>query len=129
MDHGRNNSGELFRILKKEYKMSQGSRSSQMGGIKENVWQAFVPGPSQKVTTSGSSAACTNAFTANCNIVRLICDQDCYIVFAASPTAAATDMFLPASTPEYFGLSVSGLKVAAIQATAGGTLYITEGLV
>ena len=59
------------------------------------------------------------------NIVRLVSTADCFIAFGANPTANNTTcLFLPAGVPEYFQYN-SGDKVAVIQSTAAGNLYIT----
>jgi hypothetical protein len=89
---------------------------------------AIFPGTSQKVSYTDSSAASSNAFAAGTSIVRVVSTTACFIKFAASPTAATTDTFLPANTPEYFGVPEGqSYKVAAIRLTESGDLYVTEG--
>lgn len=83
------------------------------------------PGATQTVTTSGTSAASSNGFGSSTFFVRVVCTEDCHIVFGASPTATTSDLFLPANTVEYFTVT-SGQKIAAIQNSAGGSLYVTE---
>ena len=59
--------------------------------------------------------------------MRLFCTQDAYVAFGANPTANTTSsMFLPGGIIEYYGVTPS-TKIAVIQSTAAGTLYITEG--
>ena len=79
----------------------------------------------QTVSVSGTSAAVTNAFGTSTTIIRLVSTTDCFIKFGATPTAVATDMLLPANVVEYFG-ATPGVKIAALQSTAAGTLYVTE---
>lgn len=72
----------------------------------------------QTVAISGSSAATTNAFHNNTNIVRLHTDSICSVVFGVSPTAATTNRRMNAGDTEYFGVGLgTGLKVAAITNT------------
>lgn len=85
----------------------------------------YYPGTSQTVSVSGTSAATTNAVGSYINKVRLRSTTDCFIKFAKSPTATTSDMFLPAGETEYFDVK-PGQKVAAIQSSASGTLYVTE---
>lgn len=82
-----------------------------------------VSSTSQVRTISGSSAQ-SAAITGT--LVRVCSDVPCFIDFGTNPTAVAdgTDMFLPALTPEYFVIN-SGDKVAAIQISSAGNLYIT----
>lgn len=93
----------------------------------DQLFQAIFLGTTQKVTTSGTTAQ-SSAFGTSTTLIRVIATQDCFIVTGTSPTAVAdgTCALLPAGIPEYFGVN-SGDKIAAIQSSAGGSLYITEG--
>ncbi len=86
--------------------------------------QAVYPGTVQKVTVSGTSAATPNAVSSS--VVRLLSTTDCYFVFGVTPTATANHSLLIANIPEYFTIT-PGEKVAALQASTGGTLFVTEG--
>ena len=81
---------------------------------------------SQVVTISGTSAqsAATDGAT---RAVRLHATTDMFVVFGSNPTAVAdgTHMFLPAGQTETFRVE-GGAKIAGIQDSAGGSLYITE---
>lgn len=81
----------------------------------------------QKVSVSGTSAATTNTIGGERTwaVVRLLSTTDCHVAFAASPTATTNNMLLKANMPEYFKMN-SGDKVAAIQSSASGTLYVTH---
>jgi hypothetical protein len=79
---------------------------------------------SQNVTVSGASAQ-SAPFIQGARLVRLVSTTDCYVAFGTNPTAVATSVLLPAGQPEYFAVK-PGWRVAAIQATAGGTLNIAE---
>lgn len=85
--------------------------------------QVIGLGTVQKVTVSGTSTATTNAVSSN--VIRLLSTTDCHVVTASTPTATANDTLLIANIPEYFSIT-PGHKVAAIQSSAGGTLYVTE---
>ena len=93
-----------------------------------NSIQAMRIGVTQSVTVGLSSAATANALSKNTIIVRLVSTSDCFVtITTGTPTATPADMFLPAGVPEYIGVDgFTTLKVAAIQSTAGGTLYVTE---
>jgi hypothetical protein len=93
-----------------------------------NSIQAMRIGVTQSVTVGLSSAATANALSKNTIIVRLVSTSDCFVkITTGTPTATPADMFLPAGVPEYIGVDgFTTLKVAAIQSTTGGTLYVTE---
>lgn len=99
--------------------------ASQNAQGETGPFQAFIPGVSQTVTVSGTSASTSTAFTKT--LVRLYSTEDCYIkVGFGAQTATSAHMFLPADTIEYIGVA-PGFVIAAIQVTTGGTLYVTEG--
>jgi len=74
------------------------------------------PVAEQVVTISGSSAA-SSAFNAKTRFVLISSDVVCSIAWSATPgatpTATATNMRMPASTPLKFGVN-AGDKVAVI---------------
>lgn len=83
-------------------------------------------GTSQDLTfTAGASTACSTAFNAATEVVRVYATVDCRIAFATSPTATATSLYIPAGSYEYFNIK-GGDKVAAWGVSAGGTLNIVE---
>ena len=87
---------------------------------------AIEPAVSQKVAI-GSSSAQSGAITAL--LARFVASADCHLAFGSNPTAVAdgTCVFLPANVPEYF-VVVSGNKVAVIQDSVSGNLFITAAL-
>lgn len=93
---------------------------------REKNFQAFYPGTAQKITTSGSSQQLT--LQAQTSLVRLFCTKDCHIKRGTNPTAAAdgTSMFLPGGIVEYVAV-LPGEKIAVIQDSTGGTLFVSEG--
>ena len=93
-----------------------------------NSIQAMRIGVTQSVTFSLTSAVTTNALSKNTIIVRRVSTSDCFVkITTGTPTATPADMFLPAGVPEYIGVNgFETMKVAAIQSTASGTLYVTE---
>jgi hypothetical protein len=58
------------------------------------------------------------------DVVRVVSTTDCYVANGSNPTATAASMFLPAKVAEYFVLAQTD-KIAVLQASAAGTLYIT----
>lgn len=57
-------------------------------------------------------------------MVRLCATTDCWVAFGENPTAVAgAGVFLPAGTIEYWRMT-AGERVAAVQATSGGSLSV-----
>ena len=79
----------------------------------------------QTVSVSGTSAATTDAFGDSTTTIRVVSTTDCYLKFGAAPVATSSNMLLPANVVEYFA-ATPGVKLAAIQKTVSGTLYVTE---
>jgi len=91
-------------------------------------FQAICIGTSQVLTTSSSSQQST-AVSDKTSIIRLFCTKDCFIAIGPNPTvttSGTTGAFLPGGIIEYFGVNPND-KIAVIQVSASGTLYITEG--
>ena len=92
-----------------------------------NPIQAMGIGATQ-VLTVGLSSVASSALSKNTIIVRLVSTADCFVkISTGNPTATAGDLFMPAGIPEYF--AVNGwetVKVATLQSSAGGSLYVTE---
>lgn len=74
-------------------------------------------------STAGQSAAFTTATT----MVMLVATTACFIKRGTNPTATTSDadIYLPANLPFFLPVKPS-TKVSAIQATAAGSLYISE---
>jgi hypothetical protein len=98
-------------------------RESASSGIRNTI-QAVYLGAVHNVTTSGSSAQ-SGAVGADTTLVRLVATEACYVAIGDNPTATSSSMYLPAATPEYFGIG-GGQKVAALQVASGGVLNVTE---
>jgi hypothetical protein len=73
-------------------------------------------------TAAGSTA--TGSAIATGTTVELLATEDCYIAFAASPTAASTTHYLVAKTYRRFRLH-GALKIAARGVINSGSLYIS----
>ena len=85
----------------------------------------FGLGASQALTFTATSAQST-AVAATTRIVRLVSTQACFFAIGASPTAVvSTSVYLPAGVVQLVSIP-GGSKIAAIQASATGSLYITE---
>jgi hypothetical protein len=84
-------------------------------------------GTSQVLAVATASAAITNAFGAYTHDIRVVSGTNCWITFAASPTATAGagSIYLPAGVVEYFHVT-PGQKLAAIRDSADGTLSVAE---
>jgi hypothetical protein len=76
------------------------------------------------VSVSGTSAQ-SAALSGSTGYVRLLSTTLCHVRAGSSPTATTSNMPLPPYVPEYFAVT-PGTKIAAIQNSASGTLYITE---
>jgi hypothetical protein len=88
---------------------------------------AYRPlGVTQTVTVSGTTAAST-ALNAQCRVVQLVSTENCYVLpGSGTPTATAVNgMFILKDWPHYINVS-GGEKIAAIQVSTGGTLYVSE---
>lgn len=92
--------------------------------------QAMKPGTTQTIAVGASSVASASAVGATINVVRLIATTNCFVKFGAgSPAATTSDTPLFANQEVYFRVDEGqGIKVAVIQMSAGGTLYMTEML-
>jgi|TARA_R100001463_G_scaffold45906_1_gene94427 hypothetical protein len=82
----------------------------------------LFPIKTQKVTSSGSSAATTDGMLAHTQFIRIVASADCHVAFGGSPTATASGMFLPAKDIEIIKIR-PGEKVAVIGSV---DLYVTE---
>jgi hypothetical protein len=85
----------------------------------------FKPGISQSVAYTDTAGTITNAISAQVQVVRVWCSTAAYIAIGSAPTATASDIPVPANTPEYF-IVPPGSKVSAIQSADGGNLHVTE---
>lgn len=89
-----------------------------------------APNASVVLAVGATSTAQTMTGAMWISTVRIVASKDCFIEMGFNPVAnATTSMFLPAGVPEYFKVPESGVsntyKIAAIQATEAGSLYIT----
>jgi len=71
-----------------------------------------------------STHAESSAFASTTKSVRVVSDADCWILFGATPVATNAKIYLPAKTPQVFGVEGSW-KVSGITSSTGN-LYITE---
>lgn len=79
----------------------------------------------QKVAYTGTAGTISNGVGTQTYKVRVVCTSAAYIAIGNSPTATTNDVYVPADTPEYFSIT-PGMKVSAIQVSAGGTLHVAE---
>lgn len=64
----------------------------------------------QEVTFTTSTQS--SEFNAQTRVVRIVCDAKAHFRFGTGPSAVEDNPYLAADTPEYFGISATGLKVA-----------------
>lgn len=63
------------------------------------------PGVDQTPVDFTSGSASSNTFASTTNVVRVVCDVSCSILFGPSPqTAANTNALLPGGVVEYFAV-------------------------
>ena len=74
-----------------------------------------------------AGASVQSAAQVGSRVVRVVSTTDCFVAFGSNPTASNTSVFLPAGKPEYFVCETTD-KVAAVQVSAGGNLYITPAV-
>lgn len=82
-------------------------------------------GTHQSVAYTGTAGTIANATGTQTKVIRVVLTTAGYIAIGASPTATTSDYYMPAGIPEYFIIN-GAVKVSAIQASAGGTLHVTE---
>jgi hypothetical protein len=80
----------------------------------------------QRITVAAASDAIATALKGNATFL-ITADTDCHVRFATTPVAVTTDQPLFAGN-EWIVHTPKGstLKIAAIQKSAGGTLWVTE---
>jgi|SRR6185312_7586787 len=84
-----------------------------------------VAGSGQKVAFTGVSAQ-SAAVGAQTHAVLLAATSDCHVEFGSNPTATATSCFIKGGTaPIPLAIGPSN-KIAVVQDTAAGNLFITE---
>ena len=90
--------------------------------------QALAPSTTQTVAISGTSAATANALSKETVVIRVLATTACFIrIGTGTPTATTSDVPISANVPEYFRVNGNEtIKVAGIQLTSGGALYVTE---
>jgi hypothetical protein len=82
-------------------------------------------GTHQSAAYTATAGTITTAITDGVNKIRVICTSAAYVKIGNSPTATSSDVYMAADSPEYFTIK-PGMKVSAIQVSAGGTLHVTE---
>lgn len=86
----------------------------------------FRPGTHQSVAYTGTAGTISNATGSQTDVIRVVLTSAGYIAITQAGTAATTsDIYMAANVPEYF-IVPRAVKVSAIQASAGGTLHVTE---
>ena len=85
----------------------------------------YTPGVTQSVAYTAVAGTLTNPTVSN--IVRLSATSVCFVKYGFDPATVATtaDMYMKTDDPAFFNIP-PGSYISAVQATAGGTLYVTE---
>lgn len=78
----------------------------------------------QSAAYTGTAGTITNAIADQVTKIRVVCTSAAYVKVGNSPTATSADVYMPADGVEYFTVT-AGMKVSAIQVSAGGTLHVT----
>ena len=102
---------------------------SQMAGStdpKGQCFNALYPGVGHMVAIGASSTQST-AFQSTTTAIQVCSTVACFISLGSNPTAVAnTSSYLPANVPVIYSCNL-GDKIAVIQASSSGSLYVTEG--
>lgn len=85
----------------------------------------FLHGATHEITTSGTSTQTSIAVGEQTRQVRIATTADAHVVRGKNPTATTSDAIFFASSVEYMDIK-PGEKVAAIQNSAAGVVYVTE---
>lgn len=89
------------------------------------VDQALRPDASRTITCAfTASSGQSTAMPDDVSTVRIVANQNCYYTIGANPTATTSHAYLAAGVVEYIAIK-PGEKIAAIRASADGTLFIT----
>lgn len=89
------------------------------------------PGFCKKVDFNATSDRTDSNFSADARVVQLTPTAPCYVAFGDETVVAAdTDHYLAAGVPQVFSIRSPGypvpLRVAALQVSESGTLYVSE---
>lgn len=84
----------------------------------------FTPDKTQVVAISSSSVQST-ALSDGLKQIYLVATSACHVALGDVPVATTSDMFIPANEPLLLNVAVI-TKIAVIQNSASGNLYITE---
>lgn len=77
-----------------------------------------LPVVAEQTVAIGAGSVASSAFNAKTRFIRLCADAVCSVAFGTSPTAAATNMRLPANVPYDLGVPKgASYKVAVITNT------------
>lgn len=91
-------------------------------GLRGKVYRL---GTHQSAAFTSADNTITNAFGTGTEVVRVVATKGCYLTIGNTTTAAATDVYLPADTVEYF-VAAPGMKASAIRVATNGSLHVTE---
>ena len=102
------------------------SRSTVLTDTQQRV-PFFKLGPSSSISFTGTSAASTNAFASETDLIQITATEVCFVEIGESPTATSSSHYLPANqTSPPIRVRGGTDKIAVIRDTTSGTLYISE---
>jgi hypothetical protein len=90
-------------------------------GVGRQVLPFISPGTPLTVTIGVASAATTGPVGAS--VIELVSTVACYIAIGANPTATSSTGYLAANVPVFYVVDPTSY-VAALQVSAGGTLFV-----
>lgn len=108
-----------------------GTRSTAPAEVDGGIIQVLRAKTAHQITVGAASARNTVAFASDSRVIEIYSDVACYFQTGdVTITASATDHYLPAQQARVYSLGgdkqAQHTHIAAIQASTGGTLYISE---
>lgn len=88
--------------------------------------QVLGIGTERTLSFTGTSAQTATAFSNHCSVIRVLANQDCHISIGADPTATTAHFPLVAGQEYYLKVVGGTSKLAALQMSTAGTLWIAE---
>jgi hypothetical protein len=87
------------------------SAIQDVGG--QSVQVALTPALAEQHLNDFTTTVASAAFNNLTNFIRIVCDSKTFFEISTDPSAATTNSYLSADTPEYFGVTQgTALKIA-----------------
>ncbi len=92
----------------------------------KNIFQTLRPVAASEAVSFNATSAQSAEVPAHCFEIRLVATEDCFVEIGTNPTAAtSTSMFISGDKSERYFHVHPGEKIAVIESSTGGTLYVT----